>query len=67
MPLGIKSQRKESSVGMAISLVISLVYYMVVILMLSLDRNFAVHPEVLIFLPVAVCLALASWLVPKNL
>ena len=67
VPLGIKSQRKESSIGMAISLVISLVYYMVVILMLSLDRNFAVHPEALIFLPVAVCLALASWLVPRNL
>lgn len=66
IPLGIKAQRKESTIGMAISLAISLGYYMVVILMLSLEKKFAVHPEYLIALPVLACLALASWLVPKN-
>ena len=67
IPLGIKAQRKESSVGMAISLAISLGYYMVVILMLSMQKNFAIHPEFLIWLPVAACLAIAAWLVPRNL
>ena len=66
-PLGIKAQRKESSIGMAISLAVSLGYYMVVILMLSLQKNFLIHPEFLIGLPVLACFLLASRLIPKNL
>ncbi len=67
VPLGIRAQRKESSVGMAIALGVSLGYYMVVIAMTSMSKRFAVHPEILIWLPVAVCVALAARLVPKNL
>lgn len=67
IPLGIRAQRKESSIGMAIALATALSYYLVVILMTSMSRNYAVHPYVLIWLPVAACFALASWLVPKNL
>lgn len=67
VPLGIKAQRKESSIGMAISLAISLGYYMIVILMLSMQKNFAIHPEFLIWLPVLACFAIASYLIPKNL
>lgn len=67
VPLGIKAQRKESSIGMAISLAISLGYYLIMILMLALQKNFAIHPEILIWLPVALCFALAAYLIPKNL
>ncbi len=67
VPLGIKSQRKESSVGMAISLGISLGYYMLVILMLSLEKHFAIHPELLLWLPVLACFAISSYLIPKHL
>ena len=67
VPLGIRAQRKESSIGMAISLCVALSYYLVVILMSSLSKNFRVEPEILIWLPVAACLALAAYLVPKNL
>ena len=67
VPLGIRAQRKESSIGMAISLVVALSYYLVVILMSSLSKNFRAEPEILIWLPVAACLALAAYLVPKNL
>lgn len=67
VPLGIRAQRRESTIGMAISLATALCYYLVVILMTSISRNYAVHPEVLIWLPVAACLALASYLIPKNL
>jgi lipopolysaccharide export system permease protein len=66
-PLGIKAQRKESSVGMAISLCVALSYYMVIILMSSLSKDFRFHPELIIWIPVLVCLALASFLIPKNL
>ena len=67
VPLGIRAQRKESTIGMAIALATALSYYLVVILMTSMSKDYAVHPYVLIWLPVAACFALASWLVPKNL
>ena len=67
IPLGIKAQRKESTIGMAIALAVSLGYYLVAILMLSLHKNFELHPELLIWLSVAACVALASWLLPRNL
>lgn len=67
IPLGIKAQRKESSIGMAISLAIALGYYLLVILMLSLQHNYKIHPEFLIFIPPALCLALSSYLIPKHL
>ena len=67
VPLGIRAQRKESSVGMGIALLTALVYYLVVILMTSLSKNYHVHPEILIWLPVGLCVLLAGWLIPKNL
>ena len=67
IPLGIRAQRKESSVGMAISLAISLGYYLVVMLMLSLQKSYAIHPEWLIWLPVLACFALAARFTRKNL
>lgn len=67
VPLGIRAQRRESSVGMAISLVTALAYYLVVILMMSFSKRYYLHPEILIWLPVALCAALSAYLVPKNL
>ena len=66
-PLGIKAQRKESSIGMAISLCVALSYYMVIILMSSLSKNFRAQPEFLIWIPVVACALMASYLIPKNL
>ncbi len=67
VPLGIRAQRRESSVGMAISIAVALSYYLVVILMTNLSKNFRAQPEFLIWMPVLACLALASYLIPKNL
>ncbi len=67
VPLGIRAQRRESSIGIAIALVTALGYYLVVILMTSLEKNYAVRPDLLIWLPVILCAALASYLIPKNL
>lgn len=67
VPLGIRAQRRESSIGIAITLVTALGYYLVVILMTSLEKNYAVRPDLLIWLPVVLCAALASYLIPKNL
>jgi lipopolysaccharide export system permease protein len=67
IPLGIKAQRKESSVGMAISLCIALGYYLVVILMLSIHKNHALYPHILIFSSVLFCAVAAVHLVRKHL
>ena len=67
VPLGIRAQRRESSIGIAIALVTALGYYLVVILMTSLEKNYAVRPDLFIWLPVVLCAALASYLIPKNL
>lgn len=67
IPLGIRSQRKESSIGMAIALAVSLGYYVIVILMLSLENNFALHPEWLIWLPVVFSFGLAMKFIRKHL
>ena len=67
VPLGIRAQRRESTIGMAISLATALSYYLVVILMTSLSKNDVMHPHVLIWLPVVACFALAGYLIPKNL
>jgi lipopolysaccharide export system permease protein len=67
IPLGIRSQRKESTIGMAISLAIALGFYLFAMLMLSLQKSYHVHPEILIWLPVGVCFALSAWFVKRNL
>lgn len=67
VPLGIRTHRKESTIGMGVSLVVALVFYLCVILMQSLDKVDAARPYVLLWLPVAACGLLAAYLIPKNL
>ena len=67
IPLGIRSQRKESTIGMAISLAVSLGYYVLVILMLSCEEVYAIRPEILIWIPVAICMVLSARLIRKHL
>ena len=67
IPLGIRAQRKESSIGMAISLAIAMGYYLVVLLMISFQKTYSIHPEFLIWLPVAICFVLAARFTRKNL
>ena len=67
IPLGIRSQRKESTIGMAISLAVSLGYYVVVILMLSCEEVYVIRPWWLIWVPVAACFVLAAKLIRRHL
>ena len=67
VPLGIRAQRRESTIGMAIALAVALAYNLLELLMTSLSKNYSVHPEILIWLPVVLCFALAARLIPKNL
>lgn len=67
VPLGIRAQRRESSIGMAMSLLIAMSYYLVVLLMLSLQKNYSIHPEFIIWAPVGACFALAAYFTRKHL
>ena len=67
IPLGIRSQRKESTVGMAISLAVSLGYYVIVILMLSCEEIYVICPEILIWIPIVICMVLSARLIRKHL
>jgi lipopolysaccharide export system permease protein len=51
IPLGIRAQRKETNVGFAISLVLVMVYYSLVLLALSLDKQPHLYPQLLVWLP----------------
>jgi len=67
VPLGIKAHRKDSTIGMGISLLVALAYYLIIILANVLQKNPAFYPHLIIWLPVAICFALATFLIPKNL
>lgn len=67
IPLGIRSHRRESSIGMAISLAVALGYYVVIILTISLQKDFWTHPEYIVWLPVLLCFALSAVLVRRHL
>ncbi len=67
IPLGIRSQRKESTIGMAISLAVSLGYYLIIIAMLSAEKLYWLHPEFFIWLPVLISFVLALKFIKKHL
>jgi len=67
MPLGIKSHRKESTIGMGISLIVALAYYLSIMGVNELNKYPVIQPHLLIWLPVACCVVLAAILIPKNL
>jgi lipopolysaccharide export system permease protein len=49
--LGIRAQRKETNVGFALSIVLVMVYYSLILLALSLDKQPHLFPHLLIWLP----------------
>ena len=66
MPLGIRSHRRESTIGVAIGLGIALVYYMAMILADALKGSPGIHPELLVWLPAIICGVVAAILIPRN-
>lgn len=66
MPLGIRSHRRESTIGVAIGLGIALLYYMAMILSDALKQSPGYHPELLAWLPAILCVVVAAILIPRN-
>ena len=66
MPLGIRAHRRESTSGVAIGLGIALLFYLAMILADALKHSPQLHPEFIVWLPVAICVLVAAVLIPRN-
>lgn len=62
VPLGITTQRRETSIGFALSLVIAFVYFLFIIVADFLRNNAAARPDLLVWLPNVIFMALGAYL-----
>lgn len=62
IPLGITAQRQETTVGFALSLLVALTYFVIIIVVNAFREKAHVHPELLIWLPNVIFLLLGSGL-----
>ena len=60
IPLGITAQRQETTVGFALSLVVALTYFIIILVVNTMRENAKVHPDLLIWLPNVIFLLLGS-------
>lgn len=66
MPLGIRTSRRESTLGIAISLCVMLVYYAFMIAAKSMAEYSALKPHILVWTPTAICVVISAVLVRRN-
>ena len=62
IPLAITAHRRETSVGIALSLLIAFTYFIFIILTANVKNNPRLHPEILIWLPNFIYLTLGGTL-----
>lgn len=66
MPLGIRTSRRESNIGIAISLCVMLVYYGFMVAAKSLSDFPTLRPHIVVWVPTAFCAVLSAILVRRN-
>jgi lipopolysaccharide export system permease protein len=66
IPLGVKSHRKETSIGMVISLGIVFAYYSFIVLAKSLADYPWLHPNLILWLPMLLAQFLGLWLIKRS-
>ena len=66
MPLGIRTSRRESNIGIAISLGVMLIYYAFMIATKALADMPVLRPHLIIWTPTILCAVIAAILVRKN-
>ncbi len=66
MPLGIRTSRRESNIGIAISLGVMLLYYAFMVAAKSLAKYPELYPHFVIWTPTAICIFIAAFLVRRN-
>lgn len=66
MPLGIRTSRRESNIGIAISLCVMLIYYAFMIAAKSMAKYPGLYPHLIIWVPTVVCATISAALVRRN-
>ncbi len=66
IPLGIRTSRRESNIGVAISMGVMILYYAFLIIAKSLSKRPEFYPHVIIWIPSLVCLAISVLLIRRN-
>lgn len=66
IPLGIRTSRRESNIGVAISLSVMILYYAFLIIAKSLSKRPEFYPHVIIWIPSVICLFISVILIRKN-
>lgn len=67
VPLGITAQRRETSIGFAISLGIAFVYFLFIIIADFLRNTPSAHPELLVWLPNFLFIGLGAFLLYRQM
>ncbi|HWL16157.1 MAG TPA: LptF/LptG family permease [Opitutus sp.] len=65
IPLGIKVSRRETSANFGVAVGLTLVYYLMTVVIKVLDRHPEVRPDLLLWLPNAIYLGAAIWLMRR--
>lgn len=66
IPLGIKAHRKESSIGVGISLILVFNFYIFIVVAESLNKHYALRPDMIAWLPVVISVCLGSYLIKRQ-
>lgn len=66
VPLGMKTSRKESNAGVAISIGVMILYYTLMILTKGQAKNPAIYPHLIIWFAPAACIIAAIILIRRN-
>ena len=66
IPFGIKAHRKESSVGVAISLFLVFNFYLFIIVAESLAKRPEVHPDIIAWMPVVISMVLGTVMLNRG-
>jgi lipopolysaccharide export system permease protein len=65
IPLGVKSHRKETSIGMVLSLVIVFAYYLFIVIAKALASHPELHPNLILWFPLIFAQFLGFWLIKR--
>jgi lipopolysaccharide export system permease protein len=66
IPLGVKSHRKETSIGMVMSLGIVFFYYIFIVIAKALAEYPDLHPNLILWLPLITMQVLGFWLIRRS-
>jgi lipopolysaccharide export system permease protein len=66
IPLGVKSHRKETSIGMILSLAVVFAYYFFIVIAKSLADYPWLHPNLILWIPLIVAQFSGLWLIRRS-